>query len=452
MAHSFVAAATVDEQPRQLYREPRNVCRWLGEQAEALGVEIYPGFAAAEISLPTMARCAASRRRHGRRARRQRTAPTTSRGWSSTRKYTLFAEGCRGSLSQELMTRFDLRRDVTRRNTGSASRSCGRSSPRSTARAGAAHAGLAARYAHRRRLVRLPLRRQPRRRGFVVHLNYAILTCRRTTNSSASRRTRRSGARSTAASGSPTARARSTKADCNRCRRSRFPGGALIGCAAGFVNPPRIKGSHNAMKTGMLLAASSSTHWRRVARTTRSTTIRSASAHRGCTTISTRSQRPARAEVGDVARHAARRREDVATTLSSARCAWTLRHGAGSPGAESRVVDAADRLPKYDGVLTLRQAVVRVFVEHQSCRGSARAPGLRDASIPVNGAARLRWPRAALLPCRRLRIRRRGGCRGKRLQADAQTAATARPATSRTRANIHWVTPGGGGGPNYVDM
>ena len=69
------------------------------------------------------------------------------------------------------------------------------------------------------------------------------------------------------------ARAPSTKAACNRCRSSPFPGGALIGCAAGFVNLPRIKGSHNAMKTGMLGGGIRVRGaWARAARTTSSPT------------------------------------------------------------------------------------------------------------------------------------------------------------------------------------
>jgi flavin-dependent dehydrogenase len=52
------------------------------------------------------------------------------------------------------------------------------------------------------------------------------------------------------------ARARSTRAAGSRCPKLEFPGGALIGCSAGFVNVPRIKGSHTAMKSGMLAAES----------------------------------------------------------------------------------------------------------------------------------------------------------------------------------------------------
>ena len=62
-----------------------NVCRWLGQQAEALGVEIYPGFAAAEVLYDDTARCAASRPATWASRRTARTSPTTSPAWSCTR-------------------------------------------------------------------------------------------------------------------------------------------------------------------------------------------------------------------------------------------------------------------------------------------------------------------------------------------------------------------------------
>ena len=65
---------------------------------------------------------------------------------------------------------------------------------------------------------------------------------------------------SRAASASPTARGRSPRAAGSRCRSSTFPGGALLGCSAGFVNVPRIKGNHNAMLSG--IAAAEAAHAR----------------------------------------------------------------------------------------------------------------------------------------------------------------------------------------------
>ena len=81
-----------------------------------------------------------------------------------------------------------------------------------------------------------------------------IRICRRSRNSSAGRRIRRSAPRSRAGGACPMARGRSTRAASRRSRSWSFPGGALIGCSAGFVNVPRIKGTHTAMKSAMLAA------------------------------------------------------------------------------------------------------------------------------------------------------------------------------------------------------
>ena len=91
--------------------------------------------------------------------------------------------------------------------------------------------------------------------GFVVGLGYRIPTCRRSRNSSASRRTRRSaGFFEGGKRVSPTARARSRAGGLQSLPKLAFPGGALIGDEAGFLNASRIKGSHCAIKSGMLAA------------------------------------------------------------------------------------------------------------------------------------------------------------------------------------------------------
>ena len=86
-----------------------NVCRWLATKAEALGVEIYPGFAAAELLYNDERRGHRRRhRRHGRRARRRARARPSRRGMALLGKYVLIGEGARGSLAKQLIAKFDL--------------------------------------------------------------------------------------------------------------------------------------------------------------------------------------------------------------------------------------------------------------------------------------------------------------------------------------------------------
>ena len=111
------------------------VCRWLARQAEALGVEIYPGFAAAELLERGWAHRGGRDRRHGGREMTASAGRTTSRGMELRAAYTLFAEGCRGSSTQAADGPLrPARRTSIRRPTRSASRNCGRSRASSTGR------------------------------------------------------------------------------------------------------------------------------------------------------------------------------------------------------------------------------------------------------------------------------------------------------------------------------
>src|SRR6185436_16555236 len=89
-----------------------NVCRWLAQQAEALGVEIYPGFPAAEILYDDKGAVRGVATGDMGVARNGEHKPDYQPGMELHAKYTLFAEGARGSLSQDLMQRFNLRDGV----------------------------------------------------------------------------------------------------------------------------------------------------------------------------------------------------------------------------------------------------------------------------------------------------------------------------------------------------
>ena len=222
-----LVAAAADGQPRQLHREPRQRLplarrsrrrRWASRS--------IPGFAAAEVLYDEQRRGARRRdRRHGRREGRHAQARLPAGHGAAREVHAVRRRLPRLALAGADAAASTCATASIRRSTASASRSCGRSR-RSKHRKGlvAAQPGLAARLQHRRRLVRLPLRRRPgRRRASSSTSTTRTRTCRRTTSSSASRRTRRSAARSKAASGSRTARARSTRAGCSRCRSSRSP-------------------------------------------------------------------------------------------------------------------------------------------------------------------------------------------------------------------------------------
>jgi electron-transferring-flavoprotein dehydrogenase len=231
-----------------------DVCRYLAKKAEALGVEIYPGFAAAEVLFENGAVAGIATGDMGIGKDGQPKASFT-RGMELRGKYTLFAEGARGSLTKTLIERFALAQGRQPQKFGIGLKELWQVAPEKHRRGLVQHTmgwpldnrtgGGSFLYHFDDNLVSV---------GFVVHLNYQnpylspFEEFQRFKTHPLIRDTFAGGKRI-----SYGARA-ITEGGWQSVPKLSFPGGALIGCAAGFVNVPRIKGSHNAMLTGMLAA------------------------------------------------------------------------------------------------------------------------------------------------------------------------------------------------------
>ncbi len=232
-----------------------DVCRYLARKAEALGVEIYPGFAAAEVLFENDAVCGIATGDMGI-AKDGHHKPGFARGMELRGKYTLFAEGARGSLSKVLIERFGLSREREPQKFGIGLKELWQVAPAQFRKGLVQHTlgwpldnrtgGGSFLYHYDDNLVSV---------GFVVHLNYRnpylspFEEFQRFKTHPLVRDTFAGGKRICYG-----ARAL-TEGGWQSVPKLAFPGGALIGCAAGFVNVPRIKGSHNAMLSGMLAAA-----------------------------------------------------------------------------------------------------------------------------------------------------------------------------------------------------
>ena len=232
-----------------------NVCRWLATQAEGLGVEIYAGFAGAEVlfhedgSVKGVATGDMGVGKSGEHTDRY------TPGVELHGKYTLFAEGARGNLSQQLMERFELRLGVDPQKYGIGLKELWQVDPARHRPGLVMHSmgwplddktfGGSFMYHIEDNQVAI---------GFVVNLDYwnphlaPYEEFQRFKHHPLVRPYLEGGKR--LAYG---ARA-INEGGLQSVPKLAFPGGALIGCAAGFLNVPRIKGSHNAMKTGMLAA------------------------------------------------------------------------------------------------------------------------------------------------------------------------------------------------------
>src|SRR3984957_3456333 len=233
-----------------------NLARWLGQQAEALGVEIYPGFPAHELLIADGVVKGVITGDLGV-AKDGHHKPDYAPGMELRGKYTLFAEGARGSLSKQLLAKFRLEEGRDPQKFGIGLKELWEL-PKDRHQKGLVVHGFGWPLAEDTGggLFMYHWGENYCSIGFVVHLNYQnpwldpFGEFQRAKTHPAIRKFLEGGKRIGYG-----ARA-ITEGGHQSVPRLSFPGGALIGCAAGFVNLPRIKGSHNAMKTGMLAAES----------------------------------------------------------------------------------------------------------------------------------------------------------------------------------------------------
>ena len=223
---------------------------------KALGVEIYPGFAAAEVLYGDQGEVVGVATGDMGIGKKGEHKDSFTRGMELRAKYTLFAEGARGSLSKQLIAKFELAKDREPQKFGIGLKELWKVAPeKHQARPGAAYVSAG-------RSTTAPAAAR------------SSITSKTGRSSSASWCTSTTEPVHRAVRGIPALQAASAdpadlrrrqahllrrardhrRAAGSRCRSSTFPGGALIGCAAGFINLPRIKGSHNAILSGMLAA------------------------------------------------------------------------------------------------------------------------------------------------------------------------------------------------------
>ena len=232
-----------------------NVARWLGTHAENLGVEIYPGFAAAEVLYNEAGAVIGVATGDMGVERNGELGPNYTRGMELLGKYVLFAEGARGSLSKQVIAKYKLDEGREPAKFGIGLKELWQVDPSKSKPGLVQHSfgwpldmktgGGSFLYHLEDNLVAV---------GFVVHLNYKnpylspFEEFQRYKTHPSIRPTFEGAKRI-----SYGARA-ITEGGWQSVPKLTFPGGALIGCAAGFVNVPRIKGSHNAVLSGILAA------------------------------------------------------------------------------------------------------------------------------------------------------------------------------------------------------
>src|SRR5579862_1180821 len=427
-----------------------NLCRWLAKEAEELGVEIYPGFAAAEVLYD-----------EGGRVRGVATGDMgTGRDGEPTERYTpgveliaretLFAEGCRGSLTKTLTERFGLREECDPQTYALGVKELWEVAPEHHQPGLVVHTiGWPLDHATYGGSFLYHLEERQVAVGFVIGLDYKnpflspFEEFQRFKTHPAIRPFFAGGRR--IAYG---ARALN-EGGFQSIPRLDFPGGALIGCAAGFVNVPKIKGSHTAMKSGMAAAEAV------FARLGGDSSARVEDAlRRSWVWDELYSVRNISPSFG-MGLWAGLAYSALDTYLLRGRAPWTLRHRHPDYTRLTRAADAPRiDYPRPDGKLTFDR-LSSVFISNTNHEEDQPAHlKLRDPAKAIAVNYRLYdSPEQRYCPAGVYEIVDDAGSGGKRLQINAQNCVHCKTCDIKDpEQNIDWVVPEGGGGPNYPNM
>ncbi len=430
-----------------------NVCRWLGQQAEALGVEIYPGFAAAEVLYDEKGGVRGVATGDVGIGRDGKPTDQYQPGIELLGKYTLFAEGCRGHLGQQLIAKFRLGAgrdpqvyglglkelwevEAKKHQPGLVVHSAGW--PLDAATYGGSFL-----YHMEERLVSV---------GFVVGLAYAnpylspyeefqrFKTHPHIRGFLEGGKRIAYGARAIAAGGLMS------------LPKLVFPGGALVGDEAGFLNASRIKGSHSAIKSGMLAAEAG---------------FAALQSGRSGDELAAYPEAFRKSWLFDELHRARNFKQWMAKGLYTGtamvgveqfllggKFPWTLHHRHADheclrPAAECRPID----YPKPDGKLSFDR-LSSVFISntnHEENQPSHLT--LRDAGVPVSvNLAKYAGPENRYCPAGVYEFVKDEGGKD-RLQINAPNCVHCKTCDIKDPTqNIVWVAPQGGGGPNYPNM
>jgi len=431
-----------------------NLCRWLGTQAEALGVEIYPGFAAAEVLYDDGgAVCGVATGDMGvTRAGEQ--GPNYQPGMELRAKYTFLAEGCRGHLGKGLMQCFGLREGVQPQTYAIGLKELWEVEPAKHRLGLVTHTagwpldnrtyGGSFLYHLEDNLVSV---------GFVVGLDYSnpylspYEEFQRFKTHPKIRTTLEGGRR--IAYG---ARALN-EGGVQSLPKLTFPGGVLIGCDAGTLNMPKIKGTHTAMKSGMLAAEAA---------------FEALAQDSGARELTAYAEAFRESWVWREL-HAARNVRPsfkwgliggsiytgIDQLLLRGKAPWTLRHAhvdheSLRKASECRPID----YPRPDGVVSFDRLTNVSFSGTNHEEDQPVHLTLVDDAVPIRtNLAEYDAPEQRYCPAGVYEIVRENDGSNPRLQINAQNCLHCKTCDIKDPTqNIHWVVPEGGGGPNYPNM
>ncbi len=434
-----------------------NMCRWLGEKAEAMGVEIYPGFPAADYIVEDGVVKGVVTGDLGV-AKDGSHKDMYQPGMELRGKYTFIAEGARGSLSKKLIREFDLSKDREPQKYGLGMKELWRVKPEKFKKGLVQHTmgwpldnetgGGSWMYHFGDNLVSV---------GFVVHLNYKnpnlfpfgefqkFKTHPDIAEIFEGAERLSYGARAI------------TEGGYQSVPELVFPGGALIGCSAGFVNVPRIKGSHNAMKTGMMAAEAAFDALTSERQHDRLDAYAAAYDQSWVKKElkKVRNVKPLWTKYGTLVGVALGGLDMWTNELFGFSIFGTLGHG----GADYEATKPADQCkpkdyPRPDNVLTFDR-LSSVFISNTNHEEDQPVHlVLSDAQLQKESELKVfGGPSARYCPAAVYEWTEEDGSGEQKFVINAQNCVHCKTCDIKDpNQNINWTTPEGGGGPNYPNM
>ncbi|WP_412480298.1 electron transfer flavoprotein-ubiquinone oxidoreductase [Azonexus sp. IMCC34839] len=430
-----------------------NVCRWLGEQAEALGVEIYPGFAGAEVLFDENGAVKGIATGDMGRLHDGSEGPNFQPGMELHGKYTFFAEGCRGHLGKQLMEKFGLNAEADPQTYGIGLKELWEIQPDKHQLGLVIHSGG------------WPMQPDTYGGGFLYHLEDNQIAIgfvvglgyenphlspyeefQRFKTHPEIRKFLEGGKRIAYGARALTA------GGLQSLPKLTFPGGVLVGDDAGFLNAARIKGSHCAIKSGALAAeacfAALQAERERDELTAYPEAFKNSWLYDEL--YKARNFKPWMSKglkLGSIM-------FGIDQIVFGGKAPWTLRHKTPDhaklkPAAECPKID----YPKPDGVITFDR-LSSVFLsstnheEDQPCHLQ-----LKDAAVPISvNLAQYDAPEQRFCPAGVYEILGREEGQP-RLQINAQNCVHCKTCDIKDPTqNINWVVPQGGEGPTYPNM
>ena len=425
-----------------------NLCRWLAGEAEALGVEIYPGFAAAEVLYDEAGRVRGVATGSMGIGKDGKPTDNVQPGVELIGKETLFAEGCRGSLTKTLFARFNLRDGIDPQTFGIGIKELWEVEPAKHRPGLVSHTiGWPLDNATYGGSFLYHLENNQVAVGFVVGLDYRnpflspFEEFQRFKTHPAIRPIFEGGRRI-----SYGARALN-EGGFQAIPQLDFPGGSIIGCAAGFLNVAKIKGSHTAMKSGMIAAEAVFARLGGAAADYRRAMAESwvwDELHR------VRNIRPSFrwGLWGGLAYSV------LDTYVLRGRAPWTMHHHADYQQLDKAADARPIAYPKPDGKVTFDR-LSSVFISNTNHEENQPAHlQLKDPTLAISvNYALYDSPEQRYCPAGVYEIVSAPDNGEKRLQINAQNCVHCKTCDIKDpRQNINWVVPEGGGGPNYPNM